>query len=304
MSTSFTFKEITEVNKDTYRIVLGDIPRAIAPSLGNALRRLIKQCTPGFAIVEVAFEGTLHQYQRVNHVAEDVLAVLQNLKNTKLTIEGNYQTGERELFKYQFQGPRMVKAEDLNTGLLTVTNPQKHLFEILSAVEINLQIHVEYSTGFHVYDRDKHSGFLPLMAVFNPIKGVFCKDNLDTHPDLSNLEILLETYGTVDPRQVIKNALHQYYRCLQVLKHPVELEAKKIEVTNNKLLEQGIDTLALSARAYNCLAPLGITTIGELISYSYAELLILPNMGNKSLDKMVSQLQMHDLQLRDTNQER
>jgi DNA-directed RNA polymerase subunit alpha len=297
----FQFKEIIELRENNHRIVLGELPSPIAPALSNAIRRLVKQSTPGFAIFEVSFENALHQYQRIDHICEDVLEVFQNLKNTKLQLVGEYQIGERAAFQYKFQGPKIVTAKDLCSVSLRVTNPQKHLFEILSNIEISLQIHVEYNTGFKLYSRTENNAYLPIMAIFNPIKGIFCKDVPADSPGYSNIEILLETYGTVDPRKVITQAIYKYYKHLAVFKNLQDEDKITDSLFNNKLLDKSIDILSLSARAYNCLAPLGIVTISDLVSYSYEELLILPNMGHKSLDKLVSQLQIHDLKLSETN---
>lgn len=52
------------------------------------------------------------------------------------------------------------------------------------------------------------------------------------------------------------------------------------------LLDRRIDELELSVRTSNCLQSLGVTTIGELVAHSEAELFKAKNFGRKSLKEI------------------
>ena len=72
------------------------------------------------------------------------------------------------------------------------------------------------------------------------------------------------------------------------------------EVQNIKL-SIPIDTLALPARPINCLKAEGIKTIGDLITWSAADLLRTPNLGKKSLREIAEVLKAEGLHLNSEN---
>ncbi len=67
-----------------------------------------------------------------------------------------------------------------------------------------------------------------------------------------------------------------------------------------KILDTTIDYLNLSARAYTCLKIGHIETIGALISKTSIQLLIIKNMGKKTLDEIQAVLDEVGLSLADT----
>lgn len=59
-----------------------------------------------------------------------------------------------------------------------------------------------------------------------------------------------------------------------------------------------IEELQLSVRSYNCLKRAGITTVGELILYSEADIMNVRNFGKKSLDEIKEKLAEYGLSLK------
>jgi ribosomal protein L17 len=64
-------------------------------------------------------------------------------------------------------------------------------------------------------------------------------------------------------------------------------------------LDTPIEELDLSVRSYNCLKREGITTVGELVTKSEADLLDIRNFGAKSIDEVREKLQELGLSLRE-----
>lgn len=63
-------------------------------------------------------------------------------------------------------------------------------------------------------------------------------------------------------------------------------------------LDKRIGVLAFDVRTLNCLAAENITTIRELIGWTANELLKTPNLGRKSLNMIIEQLELHNLTLK------
>jgi len=59
-----------------------------------------------------------------------------------------------------------------------------------------------------------------------------------------------------------------------------------------------IEELELGVRSYNCLKREGIQTIGDLLAKTEAELLNVPNLGQKSIDEVQEKLSDRGLSLR------
>ncbi|MBE6427752.1 MAG: RNA polymerase subunit alpha domain protein, partial [Planctomycetaceae bacterium] len=68
-----------------------------------------------------------------------------------------------------------------------------------------------------------------------------------------------------------------------------------------QILRTPVADFELSARARNCLTAMGIQTLGDLCSYSEAELLSSKNFGETSLDEIKQMLSSRNLQLGQTS---
>ena len=67
----------------------------------------------------------------------------------------------------------------------------------------------------------------------------------------------------------------------------------------NKVLQMSIEDLELSARSSNCLRRAGISTIDELISKEYSDLIQIKNFGKKSATEINAKLKQYNLELKD-----
>ncbi len=66
-----------------------------------------------------------------------------------------------------------------------------------------------------------------------------------------------------------------------------------------EVLNQHIDALDLSVRSRKCMERLGITTIGQLVNRTEAELLSAKNFGQTSLNEIKQRLEERSLRLKD-----
>ena len=68
------------------------------------------------------------------------------------------------------------------------------------------------------------------------------------------------------------------------------------------LKEQKIENLDLTMRSYNCLKRAGIRTIGDLLNFSYYDLIKIRNLGRKSMKEILDTI--HDLGLKFRGEQR
>lgn len=60
-------------------------------------------------------------------------------------------------------------------------------------------------------------------------------------------------------------------------------------------MKQKIENLDLTMRSYNCLKRAGIRTIGDLLNFTYYDLIKIRNLGRKSMKEILDKI--HDLGL-------
>ena len=65
--------------------------------------------------------------------------------------------------------------------------------------------------------------------------------------------------------------------------------------------EEGIASLELTTRSWNCLRAEGIFTIAQLLECTGNELLLTPNFGRKSLKEIIEKLEARGLKLKEKN---
>ena len=70
----------------------------------------------------------------------------------------------------------------------------------------------------------------------------------------------------------------------------VQMEEVRKTITDNDVLNKSVDELDFPCRPHNCLAWAGIRTIGELIEKNPYELLLINNMGVKTVVEIIATL--------------
>ena len=173
---------------------------------------------------------------------------------------------------------------------------------------INMQIVVNEGIGYSSAnqrkdDANRNVGSLLIDASYSPIKKVAYKVDsarVEQRTDLDKLIIELETDGTIDPEECIREAatiLHDQVSVFVDLKAIEEKEQKVEEAEIDPNLLRPVDDLELTVRSANCLKAENVYYIGDLIQRSENELLKTPNLGKKSLTEIKDILGTYGLSL-------
>ena len=122
-----------EVNeeKNYGKFTITPLERGYGLTIGNALRRVLMSSMPGIAIVAMEIEGVSNEYMALDGIIEDVTEIILNLKNVKLSIDGDdlfKPMGDNLDFKLEIHATKagVVTAGDLiHESELVVVNPDQ-----------------------------------------------------------------------------------------------------------------------------------------------------------------------------------
>ncbi len=299
--------DVQQADSTHAKITLEPLERGFGHTLGNALRRILLSSLDGAAIVEAEIEGVLHEYTTIEGVQEDVIDILLNLKGVAMRMEGE---AEAKLTLNK-KGAGVVTAGDITLDHnVEVINPDHVIANLTDAGELNMTLKVVRGRGYvpasaRLPDEseDRPIGRLQLDASFSPIHRVaYNVDSarVEQRTDLDKLIIELETNGTIEPEQAIRDAatiLQDQLTSFVDLRGREEAEPEEQEPDIDPVLLRPVDDLELTVRSANCLKAEQIFHIGDLIQRTEVELLKTPNLGKKSLTEIKDVLATRGLSL-------
>jgi DNA-directed RNA polymerase subunit alpha len=287
--------DVTPVTKNNARIVIEPLERGYGHTLGNALRRVLLSSIPGCAVTSVSIQGVDHEYSSIDGVREDVLDILLNLKNLAIKVhEGNEAT-----LHLKRKGPGKVTASDITVShSAEVVNGDLEIANLTDTADLDITLHVQRGRGYQpVAARIPHAdnvdvGSLQLDASFSPIKRVSYiveSARVEQRTDLDKLVIEIETNGTVEPEEAVRQAaaiLNDHLSVFIALKGEDGPGISEDRPDFDPLLMRPVDDLELTVRSANCLKAENIFYIGDLILRTENDLLKTPNLGKKSLTEI------------------
>jgi DNA-directed RNA polymerase subunit alpha len=282
-------------------------------TVGNALRRVLLSSLEGFAFTSVRIEGVDHEFSTIKGVVEDVTEIILNLKQVrfKRQVEGI----DNETVHIQFSGKEVMTAGDLGTKIsnFQILNPDLVICSTDSKVKISFELTIEKGRGYVPAEENKKGG-MPLGTIFmdsiyTPIKNVkYSIENyrVEQKTDFEKLILNITTDGSIHPKEALTEAariLIHHFMLFSDEKITIEDE-EKVSVEEydeemlhmRQLLKTKLVDMDLSVRALNCLKAAEVETLGELVTYSKADLMKFRNFGKKSLtelDELVENKGLH-----------
>ncbi|HEY7841236.1 MAG TPA: DNA-directed RNA polymerase subunit alpha, partial [Gammaproteobacteria bacterium] len=300
--------DVETLSRTRAKITIEPLNRGFGHTLGNALRRVLLSSMTGCAVTEVQIEGVLHEYTTVEGVQEDVTDILLNLKGLAIKMHAK----DEAMLTLAKSGAGVVLARDIAVDHdVEIANPDHHIASLTKAGDLSMTIKIERGRGYRPVvigtteeGVDQTIGRLKLDASFSPIKRVSYEvqsARVEQQTDLDKLVLEIETNGTIDPENAVREAARILRNQLGVF---VDLEAEESEVAAIKaepdidpILLRPVDDLELTVRSANCLKAESIYYIGDLIQRTEVELLKTPNLGKKSLTEIKDVLASRGLSL-------
>ncbi|MEE9343152.1 MAG: DNA-directed RNA polymerase subunit alpha [Gammaproteobacteria bacterium] len=288
------------------KVVLEPLERGFGHTLGNALRRILLSSMTGCAITGVEIEGVVHEYSAIEGVQEDVLDIMLNLKGISLVMHNRQEA----TLKISKKGPGTVTAGDIIIDHdVEVINPGYVIANLTADTELNMTLHVAMGRGYEPStarandEETRPVGSLQLDASYSPVHKVsYSVDSarVEQRTDLDKLIIDIETNGTIDPEEAIRQSATILQDQLSVfvdLQGKEDAEPETNEADIDPVLLRPVDDLELTVRSANCLKAESIYFIGDLIQRTEVELLKTPNLGKKSLTEIKDVLASRGLSL-------
>ena len=281
------------------KFVISPLEHGYGMTVGNSLRRVLLSSLEGAAVTSVRLVDVLHEFSDIPGVREDVLQVMLQVKQLRLTLEGMDTTR----MHLEVRGEGVVTAADIIAPPeVKIINPDLYLFTADNAkTRLDMEFTVERGRGYAPSNERGRMpiGELPVDAVFSPIKRVnwevqSARVGQSTNYDKLILEIW--TDGTISPENALSASakiLIEHLRYVagiseETLALTVEKEIAGTRLTS-EVAETPVESLDLSVRVFNSLKRTGITTVGdvlELLEKGEQAVMSIRNFGEKSLDEL------------------
>jgi len=286
------------------RFSIGPLESGYGITLGNALRRVLLSSLPGAAVTYIRVSGVSHEFSTIPHVKEDVMALILNVKQIRLKLDGD----EDVHLRLTVRGEGMITAADLECPPnVEVTNPDLYLLTADSdEADLDIEMVVSPGRGYSpAEDRVQEGGIgeIPVDAIFSPVhKANYTVERarIGQVTDYDRLLVDIWTDGTMEPADALADSARILLEHFSLVAHMgEEVEPEVVEEEESELVipaavsEMPIEMLNLSVRAYNCLKRAGITKVGEILvrlQKGEDELLAIRNFGQKSLDELLEKL--------------
>jgi len=276
-------------------------------TLGNSLRRIILSSLPGATATQVKIEGVPHEFATIEGVRETVIEVLLNIKRVHFVLHGD----EPQTISLKAKGTTEVTANDFNLpSQVEIKNPSQHIADLSGKASLELEVTIERGLGYvprEVLTNEKVDiGTIALDATFTPIRRVnYEVENMRVgdRTDFNRLRILIETNGTIPPREALEKSIETM---IHQLKSVIGFQEEECVSANNDSSYSAKTTkdaapdagaakiklaeLDLSPRITTALEGAGIKSAAGLARKSASALKELDGIGEKAVEEISTAL--------------
>jgi DNA-directed RNA polymerase subunit alpha len=273
-------------------------------TIGNALRRVLLNSLEGYAIIGINIVGADHEFATIKGVTEDVTEIILNLKQVRIKRKIDQDINVEKITlsiknKSEFTAAMIGEA----SPSFEVMNPELLICTMDSSAKLDIEITIGKGRGYVPAEENKekssHFGYIPVDAIYTPIKNVkYTIENtrVEQRTDFEKLIMEVVTDGTIHPEEAVKQASRILIQHLMIITDENitfdTKEDKKEDLVDEqtlqlrKMLKTPLEDLDLSVRAFNCLKAAKINSLSELVQYEQEDLMKFRNFGQKSLSEI------------------
>ncbi|MDB5189925.1 MAG: DNA-directed polymerase subunit alpha [Parcubacteria group bacterium] len=281
-------------------------------TLGNSLRRIILSSLPGASITSVKIEDVSHEFATIEGIRESVMEILLNLKRVHFTLHGD----DAQTVRLSVKGPKQVTAADFSLpSQVEIANPEAHVADISGKISFELEATIERGLGYvprEVLTKEKVDiGTIALDATFTPIRRAnYEVENMRVgdRTDYNRLRILIETNGTIAPREALERSIEVMIHQLKSVvgfQEGVEATESSSSKADTSSASAGKDAgktklseLDLGARIVTALEDAGIKSVAGLVKKTGSALKELDGIGDKAVSEISEALAAVGLELK------
>ena len=273
-------------------------------TIGNSLRRVLLNSLEGYAIIGINVAGADHEFATLKGITEDVTEIILNLKQVRIKKKVDHEVPIEKITlsiknKSEFTAGMIGDA----SPAFEVMNPELLICTMDHSAKLEIEITIGKGRGYVPAEENKeksnHFGYIPVDAIYTPIKNVkYAIENtrVEQRTDFEKLIIDVVTDGTIHPEEAVKQASRILIQHLMIITDENitfdNKEEKKEDLVDEqtlqlrKILKTPLEDLDLSVRAFNCLKAAKINSLSELVQYEQEDLMKFRNFGQKSLSEI------------------
>src|SRR5258706_9373601 len=273
-------------------------------TIGNTLRRVLLNSLEGYAIIGINVVGADHEFATLKGVTEDVTEIILNLKQVRFKKKVDHEISTEKIIlslknKTEFTAGMIGEA----SPSFEVMNPELLICTMDTSAKLEIELTVGKGRGYVPAEENKdkgtHFGYIPIDAIYTPIKNVkYSIENtrVEQRTDFEKLVMEVVTDGTIHPEDAVKQASRILIQHLMIITDENitfdTKEDKKEDLVDEqtlqlrKILKTPLEDLDLSVRAFNCLKAAKINSLSELVQYEQEDLMKFRNFGQKSLSEI------------------
>lgn len=313
--TKVTF-ELDKEKENKATIVIEPCAPGFGMTIGNALRRVLLSSLPGAAISAVKIEGVDHEFSSIDDIKEDVVEILLNLKQVRMTMHSD----EPVRLKYEASGKKAFTAAGFEKNeAVEIVNPEQEIATgTASGSKLNMEVIIEKGLGYTPVEqkdrKDLEVGMISIDSIFSPIQTVsldVTNARVGRMTDFDKVNIEIQTDGTISPEDAIKICgkvlVDQFVPLAADLINKEELETRLSQPAHENMpeaaegevekpegeadtdkedLDTPIEEMNFSTRTINALHSNDIKTLKEIVSRSQEELESLQGLGGKAMSEI------------------
>ena len=302
--------KITEYAESNHyaRFEIEPLERGFGTTLGNALRRVFLSSMPGSAITSVKIDGVMHEFQKIDGVAEDVTSIVLALKSVVL----KNHSDENKVIRLLAEKEGVVKAKNIECDAdIEIINPDLEIANIVKGGRLEMEMTVGNDKGYVDASENKkllgknEAGVIAIDSLYSPIEKVIYEvenARVGQNENFDKLVLQVWTNGAMTPEEAMALGARILIEHLTIItdlntiSDVSGLMAEKKVDNTAKTLETPIEEIEFSVRAYNCLKRAGIHTVQDLIAKKEIEVTKIRNLGKKSLKEVVDKV--HEMELK------
>ncbi len=273
-------------------------------TIGNSLRRVLLNSLEGYAIIGINIAGADHEFATLKGITEDVTEIILNLKQVRIKKKVEHDANVEKVTlsvknKTEFTAGMIGEA----SPSFEVMNPELLICTMDNSAKLDIEITIGKGRGYVPAEENKeknsHFGYIPVDAIYTPIKNVkYAIENtrVEQRTDFEKLIMEVVTDGTIHPEDAVKQASRILIQHLMIITDENitfdTKEDKKEDLVDEqtlqlrKVLKTPLEDLDLSVRAFNCLKAAKINSLSELVQYEQEDLMKFRNFGQKSLSEI------------------
>ena len=183
-------------------------------TIGNSLRRVLLNSLEGYAIIGINIAGADHEFATLKGITEDVTEIILNLKQVRLKKKVEHDTSLEKVTlsiknKTEFTAGMIGEA----SPSFEVMNPELLICTMDASAKLDIEITIGKGRGYVPAEENKeknsHFGYIPVDAIYTPIKNVkYTIENyrVEQKTDYERLIMDIVTDGSIHPKDALKEA--------------------------------------------------------------------------------------------------